>query len=260
MKQGRVMDPDPAPLRILADRVRSLRESRGWTRTELAARSGLSLRFLARIESGDGNVSLRRLAALAGAFGTSPDRLIRPERLRPTIVALVGLRGAGKSTLGPILARRLGVPFVEMDDRIREASGLPLDQIFELHGERYFRRLEREILGRILAAHRPAVVAAGGGVVNEPATWERLREQAVVVWLRASPEDHWSRVVAQGDRRPMAGQPDAMAELRAMLAAREPLYEEAHLVVNTSGETPEAVADAIEAGLARLPRPKRLPA
>jgi XRE family aerobic/anaerobic benzoate catabolism transcriptional regulator len=237
-------------LELVATRVRRLRRGLGWTRAQLARRSDLSLRYLARIESGDGNVSLLRLGALARALGTTPDELIRPQEANSRIIALVGLRGAGKSSVGPILASRLGLPFVEMDALIREASGLPLDQLFELHGERYYRRLEREILGRILVDGRPAVVAAAGGVVNEPATWDLLKRRATVVWLRASPEDHWKRVVAQGDRRPMADNPDAMSELRAMLAARETVYSQAHLMVDTTRGSPREIAVAVEEGLA----------
>ena len=237
------------PLGTLAERVRAMREARGWTRAALAERSGLSIRFLARIESGDGNISLLRLSSLAHALGITPDDLIRPSRGRSGILALVGVRGAGKSTVGPILARRLSVPFIEIDALIQDSSGLPLDQLFELHGERYYRRLERETLGRILARGRPAVVAAAGGVVNEPSTWELLRRRTTVVWLKARPEDHWNRVVAQGDRRPMGDNPDAMVELRAMLSAREAMYARAHLEVDTSERSPEEIALSIENGL-----------
>lgn len=236
---------DDTPLRLLAARVRRLRESKGWTRGELAERSGLSVRFLARIEGGDGNLSLVRLTHLAGALDTTPDVLLRAPRPRGPVIALTGLRGAGKSTVGPLLAARLGVPFVEMDALVQDAAGLPLDQIFELHGERHYRRLERETVQSILADARASVVAAAGGVVNEPSTWKALLDRATVVWLRAQPEDHWRRVVAQGDRRPMADHPDAMAELRAVLQSRESRYAQSHLIVDTTGRTPKAVADAI---------------
>lgn len=237
-------------LHLLASRVRRLRESRGWARAELASRSGLSVRFLARIESGEGNVSLVRLVHLAEALDTTPDALLRAPRPRGPVIALTGLRGAGKSTVGPLLAARLKVPFVEMDTLVQEAAGLPLDQIFELHGERYYRRVERETLQSILAGPRASVVAAAGGVVNEPSTWKALLDRTTVVWLRARPEDHWRRVVAQGDRRPMADNPDAMAELRAMLANREGRYAQAHMIVDTSRRTPQAVANAIMSELA----------
>ncbi len=234
-----------ATLRELGDRVRAIRESKGWTRTDLARRSGISVRFLARIESGDGNVSILRLGDLARALDTAPHRLLRPEPRAGALVTLVGMRGAGKSTVGPILARILDVPFVEVDARIREAAGIPLDQLFELHGEAYYRRLEREALARILAEGRPAVLAASGGVVNDPTTWQGLLDESTVVWLRATADDHWNRVVAQGDRRPMADLPDAKAELRAMLAAREPLYRQADLSVDTTERTPREVAETI---------------
>jgi XRE family aerobic/anaerobic benzoate catabolism transcriptional regulator len=237
--------PSNDTLDLLASRVRRLRESRGWSRAELASRSGLSVRFLARIESGDGNVSLVRLVHLAEALDTTPDALLRAPRPRGPVIALTGLRGAGKSTIGPLLAALLRIPFVEMDALVQEAAGLPLDQIFELHGERYYRRLERETLQSILAGSSASVVAAAGGVVNEPSTWKALLDRTTVVWLRARPEDHWRRVVAQGDRRPMADNPDAMAELRAMLASRAGRYAQAHVVVDTARRTPQAVAKAI---------------
>jgi XRE family aerobic/anaerobic benzoate catabolism transcriptional regulator len=232
-------------LERVAMRVRRLREARAMSRPDLAVRSGLSVRFLARIVAGDGNISLLRLSHLAEALGTTPEALLRAPRERGEVIALVGMRGAGKSTLGPALAARLGRPFLEMDALIQDAAGLPLDQIFELHGERHYRRLERETLQRILEHERSAVVAAAGGVVNEPSTWRLLLEKTTVVWLRARPEDHWSRVVGQGDRRPMADHPDAMAELRAMLSARESRYAQAHVVVETSGRSPEDLVAAI---------------
>ena len=215
------------------------------SRPDLAERSGLSVRFLARIEAGDGNISLLRLSHLAEALGTTPEALLREPRPRGEVIALVGMRGAGKSTIGPRLALRLDRPFLEMDTLIQDAAGLPLDQIFELHGERYYRKLERETLDRILEREGPAVVAAAGGVVNEPSTWRLLLEKTTVVWLRARPEDHWSRVVGQGDRRPMADHPDAMAELRSMLAARESRYAQAHLVLDTSARSPEELVETI---------------
>jgi len=241
--------PDDGVLQSLSERVRRLRRARGWPRAVLAERSGLSIRFLARVEAGDGNISLLRLTSLARALDTTADELIRPLDGHRPVVILVGMRGAGKSTVGPILAERLSMPFIEMDARIQESSGLPVDQIFELHGERYYRRLERETLARILAHRAPVLVAAAGGVINEPTTWHVARREARVVWLKARAEDHWNRVVAQGDRRPMADNPDAMAELRAVLAAREPSYALAHLVVDTTGRTPEDVALEVERGL-----------
>ena len=237
-------------LERLARRVRRSREERAWSRSELARRSGLSERFLARVESGDGNISVLRLESLARALETTPDRLIRAATDAKRTLALVGMRGAGKSTLGPLVADKLGWPFIEMDDLISDASGLTLDQLFELHGEPYYRRLEHETLRHVLAGEGPVVLAAAGGVVNEPSSWELLRQRTTVVWLRARPEDHWDRVVAQGDRRPMADNPAAKKELRTLLAAREKIYAQARIIVDTTDAAPEQLAERI----ARLAR------
>jgi XRE family transcriptional regulator, aerobic/anaerobic benzoate catabolism transcriptional regulator len=242
--------------RLLADlgrRARALRADRGLTLKELAARSGVSSRFLVQVEAGEGNISVRKLAALAQALGTTPAVLLsgaasrtpRGDGQRP-VVALLGLRGAGKTTVGRRLARRLRRPFVELDRRVEQAAGLTLAEIFALHGEDYYRRLEREALEKILDQGRPVVLATGGGIVNSPETYALLRRRAVTVWLRADPEDHWNRVVQQGDRRPMADNPQAMGELRRLLASREPLYASADLTVDTSGLDAEGVARAVE--------------
>ncbi len=232
-------------LATLASRVRDLRRRRGWTRDELARRSGLSVRFLARVEAGEGNISVLRLEALAAALATRADALLVPSETRASAIVLVGLRGAGKSTVGPLLAARLGIRFVEVDRLITEASGLPLDQLFEIHGEGYYRRLERETLDRVLEEGRPVVLAAAGGVVTDGGTWEMLCHRATVVWLRAMPEDHWNRVVDQGDRRPMADNPRAMDELREILRDRETAYGRARWTIDTSGRTPEQVAEEV---------------
>lgn len=238
--------PDPIAgstlLGALSRRVRRLREARHWSREELSRHCGLSVRFLARVESGDGNISVLRLEAVALALETTADRLLLPARGETPIIALTGLRGAGKSTVGPQLAGDLDLPFIELDTRIQRAAGLPLAQIFELHGERYYRKLENEAVDAILGGGEPAVVAMAGGVVNEPGTWTRLCAQARVVWLRARPEDHWSRVVAQGDQRPMADNPAAMDQLREMLLEREAAYRQAWLTLDTSGKTPREIA------------------
>lgn len=273
----------PSPddlLRNVGTQVRQAREARGESRTALAGRSGLSLRFLAELESGTANISLLRLHEVAQALGLDLPALLgaatgsasqpAPERRdleallaprspaelreirdwlgarfgtgRPLRVALLGLRGAGKSTVGRRLARALGVPFFELDALIEAAAGLPLAQIFELQGEAYYRRLERVTLEKFLEEHPAAVLATGGGVVTEPETYALLRRGCTTVWLRADPELHWRRVVQQGDRRPMQNNPAAMQELRALLAARTPLYAQAHVTLDTSRTTAAQVA------------------
>jgi XRE family aerobic/anaerobic benzoate catabolism transcriptional regulator len=139
---------------------------------------------------------------------------------------------------------------VELDQRIEQAANLSLNEIFSLHGEQYYRRLEREVLDGLLNERRPMVLAAGGGVVTSPDTYALLRRSAVTLWLRATPEAHWNRVLRQGDRRPMANHPQAMADLRALLAAREPLYATADHVIETTGMTPEKVVKSIARALA----------
>ena len=232
--------------------VRRARHRRGLSRRALADASGLSIRFLAELEAGRGNISLRRLDDLARGLGVPAATLLdQGTAPRGPRLALVGLRGAGKSTVGPGLARRLDVPFAELDGMIEEVAGLTVAQIFEIHGESYFRRLERETLRRFLDEAGPFILATGGGLVTEPETLALLREDTWTVWLRARPEDHYGRVLAQGDERPMAGNPHAMSELRALLAARLPLYQQADLTVDTSTTS---VAEAVETIAARLPR------
>ena len=230
--------------------VRTQREKRGWSRRELAATSGVSERFLAQLETGDGNISLRRFADVAQALGTTPAALLSTSAdpaHKP--IALLGVRGAGKSTIGAALAKKLDYRFVELDQQIEEATGLPLGDVFTLHGEAYYRRVEREVLARLLAEPAPTVLATGGSIVNDPTTFALLRSRARTIFLHAQPEDHWNRVVAQGDQRPMAENPHAFEELRALLAARGKLYARADQTVETSGRTAKQVVAEIAAAL-----------
>ena len=239
-------------LSTVGSAVRSQRERRGWSRRELAQHSGVSERFLAQLETGDGNISLRRFAEVAHALGTTPSVLLAaadaPAAEKP--IALLGVRGAGKSAVGEALAKKLEIPFVELDQQIEEASGLPLSEVFAVHGEAYYRRVEREVLTRLLASPSPMVLATGGSIVNDPTNYGLLRTRCHTIWLRARPEDHWNRVVAQGDQRPMAENPHAFAELRALLAAREKLYARSEHTVETTGRRVTQIVSEI-AELAR---------
>lgn len=254
-------------LRRLGQRVRCYRKQRGMTLKELSSATGLSVRFLTQLEAGQGNIAVGRLAMIAEALqidigtfvsepgmldvsvqleqvlkGRSEAELRRALRILETVfgsrqrkvIGLLGLRGAGKTTIGGLLARQLSVPFWELDDRIEELAGLSLSEIFALHGESYYRRLEAQALVEVLSEHRRCVLALPGGIVSNSDSFEIVRLNCFTVWLKAYPEDHMYRVLMQGDRRPMANRPDALAELKAILAAREPFYQMAELHVHTS--------------------------
>lgn len=245
--------PAPTPpasiVEVAGRAVRRHRDARGWSRRQLAEASGVSERFLAQLEGGTGNISLARFAEVAAALGATPSELLAeaPAEAAARPIALLGVRGAGKSTLGAALAKRLRVPLIELDQRIEAAAGLPLGEIFALHGEAYYRRLEREVLRQLVSPPTPMVLATGGSIVSDASTYALLRATCRTVWLRARPREHWDRVVAQGDSRPMAKNPAAFAELQALLAARAPLYGQAEHVIDTSGRTPAAVlADVVQ--------------
>jgi len=242
-----------ALLQRLGGAVRRRREVQGLSRSLVAARAGLSLRFLGQLETGTGNISYLKLARVAEALDCDLVTLVEQAEAGPApVITLLGLRGAGKSTVGPLLARRLGVRFIELDEWVEDAAGLSLAQIFELHGEGYFRRLEREALSRVLEDAGGAVVATGGGIVTDPETWALLRRRTMTVWLQATPHAHWHRVMEQGDRRPMTGRPDAMAELERLWTQRLPLYAQAGMTEDTTGNSAVEVAEAL---IERLGRP-----
>jgi len=277
--------PETEFLRMLGERVRQERSRREITRKELAKAAYVSERFLAQLETGHGNISIIRLRRIAHALGLGVERLAQEkngdlpemagvvallEKLKPEErrrahamllekfgarseeerrgrIALMGMRGAGKSTLGALLAERMGAPFIELDRRIEQESGLKLSAVFDLYGPAGFHRLEREALEHVLETNERFVLATGGSIVNDPETFSRLRSACFTVWLKAKPEDHMQRVIAQGDKRPMAGNQWAMADLRKILAGRAPLYEQADASVNTSGKTVKQVAAELAA-------------
>lgn len=240
---------DRAPLLArLGEVVRALRAERGLTRKELATRAHVSERFLAQLEVGEGNISVLRLEDVAVALGMrGADLLASASEPRETpvgVIALLGLRGAGKSSLGLAVSRRLGVPFVELDELVAREAGMSLATIFEIHGEAHFRRVEREALRKFLDATPSAVLATSGSIVQDKETFALLRARTRTVWLKARAKDHWDRVVAQGDGRPMRGRVNAKSELEELLRARKPLYEKADVTVDTSAV---GVEDAVEA-------------
>ena len=275
-----------AYLKRVGERVRLGRARRGMSRKVLSRASGVSERYLAELERGAGNASLLVLRQVADALGLEVAQLVsdapeRPidlaltlhqlERLTPADlaearrllaqrfgpakvargrVALVGLRGAGKTTLGQRAAEALGVPFIELDREVERASGMELSEIFATHGQAMYWRLERQCLETVVARFDRAVIATGGSLVTEPATYDLLLSSCFVVWLSATPEEHMSRVLAQGDLRPMAEGPQAMDDLKAILDSRTALYAKADTQVDTSGKSE---ADALAALLAAIP-------
>ena len=256
-------------LRAFGERVRGERARRGMSRRLLAQHAGISERYLTQLESGRGNVSIVLLRHIAAALDLPLSRFLdeprSPEiellsRLTPTQlreicaslvqsddgraqrIALVGLRGAGKTTLGARVAEARGVPFVELDREIERLAGTSLGAIIELYGQQAYRRYELQALQDLLAAQPRFIVATGGSLVSEAATYELLLRRCFTVWVRATPEEHMQRVLEQGDLRPMAGTTQAMDDLRRILEERRELYGRADLVVDTTGKTVEQSA------------------
>jgi XRE family aerobic/anaerobic benzoate catabolism transcriptional regulator len=236
-------DAEAAFLAKLGGRVRAWRSAAGVTRKALAATSGVSERYLAQLESGDGNISVLLLRKVSRAMGVPMAQLLREEERSPRAerIALIGLRGAGKSTLGRKLADSLGVPFVELDQEVEKQAGQKLGEVFAMFGQEAFRRFERRALERVLEAHPRAVIAAGGSLVTDSETYQLLLARCTCVWLKASADEHMSRVIAQGDMRPFAGQgrgrATALDEIKKLLQVRDSLYARADATVDTSGKT-----------------------
>jgi XRE family aerobic/anaerobic benzoate catabolism transcriptional regulator len=270
-------------LRELGERVRAARARSGMTRRDLAAESGVSERYLAQLEAGQGNISVLLLQKVAAALNlhladllTEQDeqtvelnliqQFVRrlPQQQLPRVraqlmrdfgsspadrgkrVALIGLRGAGKSTLGVLLAKDRGVPFIELDQEVEREAGTGLSEIFLLYGQQGYRRYERRCLENVLQRNERCVIATGGSIVSEPGTYDLLLSTCFTVWLRALPEEHMARVVAQGDTRPMAGNAEAMDDLRRILESRRLLYGQADAVVDTAGRAVEGSFKAIK--------------
>jgi len=259
-----------AYLARLGERVRAWRLEQGVTRKTLALASGVSERYLAQLESGHGNISVLLLRKVAQAMQVPVEDLARengevpaelalltrfaqtlpPEKVaaahrlllaqfgspRKRRVALLGLRGAGKSSLGARLAEALGVQFVELDREVEREAGSDLGAVFSIYGQDAYRRFERRALERVLRQHDRAVIATGGSLVTDQDNYDLLRERCYCIWLKASPEEHMSRVISQGDMRPFKGRSAALDEIRRLLAERDRLYARADAVLDTSGK------------------------
>ena len=228
---------EDAYLARLGERVRAWRTEHGISRKTLAVASGVSERYLAQLEAGQGNISVLLLRKIARAMGVAVERLVREEDGVEKPIALIGLRGAGKSTLGAKLAASMSLPFVELDREVEKEAGAPLTEVFAMYGQDAFRRFERRALERVLAEQPRAVIATGGSLVTDPGTYDLLLERCRCIWLRASAQEHMARVLAQGDTRPFKGRSAALDEIRKLLADRERLYGRAGTVVDTSGKS-----------------------
>jgi len=279
MEMNEESDPEKQFLEQLGQRVRTMRALRGMSRKVLARVSGISERYIAQLESGKGNVSIVLLRRVSNAMGAhiedliptadaAPDWQVIRDLLRKATpnqiaqakdilaggsaaaqrklsfsgIALIGLRGAGKSTLGKMLAERIGWSFVELNKEIERDNGLSVAEIIALYGQEGFRRMEQAALGQLLARKELMVLATGGGIVSEPLTFDLILSSFYTIWLKAEPEEHMTRVRRQGDLRPMADDRSAMAELRNILLSREPLYARASATVDTAGLSVDAAA------------------
>lgn len=268
-------------IRRVGERVRRARERKGIPRRVLSENSGVSPRYLAQLEAGEGNISIGLLQRVAIALdhriewlvgeddpwtseamhvsdlfrGASADaqrkvlNILAPapaEGNRAQRICLVGLRGAGKSTLGGLVADQLGVPFVELNSQIEEQAGMPVDEVMALYGQEGYRKLEAQAVSRIIATHDAMVLAVAGGIVAEPSTYTMLLGHFHTIWLKTTPDEHMSRVRAQGDERPMAGNPEAMEQLKSILTSRQELYGQAEAQLDTSGQDLDASLTALE--------------
>jgi XRE family transcriptional regulator, aerobic/anaerobic benzoate catabolism transcriptional regulator len=272
----------------IAQRIRSARARAGLTRKQLASASDASERYLATLEAGNGNPSVEMLMAIAEALNiamaellpmggeqdlvvsqaASQMRRLPPGRVRDALawlgepghgsgdkgqrISLVGLRGAGKTSLGKALAERMNVPFFEISKEVEQRYGGSIAVLMEINGPAALWRYEAEALEEILGKNVSAVIAAPGAIVSTGSLYDQLLDLSWTIWLEATPEDHMSRVVAQGDLRPMSGNRSAMNDLRSILAAREADYARADVRINTSGQDFAATLDVLERSVASL--------
>ena len=263
-----------ALLRSLGTRLRQMRKSKGFSRRSLSERSGVSPRYLAKIEAGDGNISIGLLIKLAAALEQPIEHFLMADAMFHTDLphvsqlyaradasvrarvlqvldsermglqkaqrlCLVGLRGAGKSTLGARVAKVFGAPFIELNREIEKNAGMALGEIIALYGQEGYRQLEADTLTGIIEGHKRAIVAVAGGIVSEEGSFYHVLSRFHTVWLKASASEHMERVRAQGDVRPMQDNPQAMIQLRQILRSREALYTQSDHVVDTSGKSVE---------------------
>ena len=244
-------EQEAAFLARLGDRVRAWRTDAGLTRRSLSESSGVSERYLAQLESGQGNISVLLLRKVARSMGVAMEALLREDERGPrgARIALIGLRGAGKSTLGAKLAESLGIPFIELDQEVEREAGARLGEVFAMYGQDAFRRFERRALERVLKQNPRAVIAAGGSLVTDPGTYQFLIERCLCVWLKASPDEHMSRVMAQGDMRPFKGRSAALGEIEKLLKDRDRLYARADAAIETSGKTVKQSLDQLKKAL-----------
>lgn len=261
-----------ALIRMAGLRVLQTRKSQGMSRRELSERSGVSSRYLAKLETGDGNISIGLLKKVALALATPIEvflaegdlqanevrqitelfrradaatrarvlQILDPERVRAEKagrLCLVGLRGAGKSTLGNRMGAEFGVPFIELNTEIERSAGIPLGEIIALYGQEGYRQLEANALTDIIGSYDRAVVAVAGGIVAEEDTFQQVLSRFHTIWVKTSAREHMERVRAQGDVRPMQGNPQAMTQLRQIMRSREACYARADHWLDTSGKS-----------------------
>ncbi|WP_390912124.1 shikimate kinase [Pseudosulfitobacter sp. SM2401] len=270
----------------LSERVRAARKAAGIPRRELSERSGVSPRYLAQLESGEGNISVLLLERVATSLGLKVEDflsdfgplsedtqrvarlyqgssaemqgrvrgLLAPQNqtaMRAQRVCLVGLRGAGKSTLGRRAAQALRIPFVELKSEIENRVGMPVSEIMALYGQDGYRGFEAEAIEAVIQQHERVILSVGGGIVAETETFTDLLSRFHTIWIRTSPAEHMERVRAQGDLRPMEGNPQAMDQLKALLGAREPLYGRAQAQVDTSNRPEQSSVNDVLTTIAK---------